>query len=395
MNILFITHAPPGVPLDGARLITHYLARELAAGHRLYLVSLHDEAELTHPQMREWFAATELIPLRNRPRFQKWATSLIDTMPLWARAYDVPAVHVTVRKMLVQYSIDMVHCDTGLMAQYVTDMGNTRRIVAPHDSLTRALEQQAQYSPDARIRFAAQFQKNKMRRYEADIYARFNRVVVVSNTERAYLRALSNKLEVCVIPNGVSTEDFAPSAEPETPNTLGFVGVMDVVPNQAAVLYFTREIFPRIRRAIPDATFTIIGRNPTPEIRGLAGAHLRVTGTVDDVRPHIAAQSVIVCPMRAAGGIKNKLLEALAMSKAIVATPEAADGLDVQDGAQLMLADDTQAFAAACVRLLRDGAARAHLGQNARAWALEHTWSKSALAYVQLYREAIDAAAGR
>jgi glycosyltransferase involved in cell wall biosynthesis len=157
-------------------------------------------------------------------------------------------------------------------------------------------------------------------------------------------------------------------------------------------LFFVRQVLPRVWKQMPEATFTVIGRNPTRQIRALANdARIVVTGTVEDVRPLLAAQSVIVCPILEAGGIKNKMLETLAMGKAVVATPHAAEGLELEDGVQALLRGDATALADACLCALRDETSRTQLGAAARAWALEHTWRACAETYIRYYGEARNA----
>jgi glycosyltransferase involved in cell wall biosynthesis len=109
----------------------------------------------------------------------------------------------------------------------------------------------------------------------------------------------------------------------------------------------------------------------------------------------MAAQQVMVVPMCERGGIKNKLLEALSMGKAVVATPEALEGIDAEPGQELLVGEGADELASACIRLIRDDSLRDRLGQNARAWALEHSWRKTAAQYLDVYREAIHAVAGR
>jgi glycosyltransferase involved in cell wall biosynthesis len=275
------------------------------------------------------------------------------------------------------------------MAQYAGIVASVPRVVAPHDSLTRALQINALQAPRRMERAAARLQVSKMRRYEARAYAEFARVIVVTESEREFLESIAPALAVRVAGNGVDADYFAPVAAPVYPKSIGFVGRMDYAPNQAAVLYFAREVLPRVWEKLPDVSFTIVGRYPTRQIHALArDARIRVTGAVEDVRPILAAQSVIVCPMPAAGGIKNKMLEALAMAKAVVATPEAAEGLDIRDGVHALLCSDTSAMANACLRALCDPALRAQLGGAARAWAVQHPWSSTAERYVEYYREA-------
>lgn len=393
MNILFVTPTPPFPPTDGARLIVAHLARELSRQHTLYLAAL-TEGETPSPDLAHFFAQTHLVPRRVVPKWRKWAASFFDSLPLWVRAAESPEMRSTLQRVVTTLKPGVIHLDTGLMAQYLDAVEPLPTVLAPHDSLTLQLRERIAHAPDARERFVARFQLPKMPKYEAAHYRRATRVCVVTPRERDFLRGLEPTLSPRVIPNGVDPNYFIPSAAQETPYSLCFLGAMDYVPNQAAVLYFVREVLPLIWRSLPDATFTVVGRNPSPETRALArDSRVRVTGTVDDVRPFLAASSVIVCPMLEAGGIKNKLLEAMAMGKAVVATPEAADGMDVCDGTQLIFARGEQAFAAACVRLLGDEQARLRLGANARVWAQAHSWTKTAAQYAALYQEAMDAVA--
>jgi sugar transferase (PEP-CTERM/EpsH1 system associated) len=396
MNILFVTHVPPDQPRDGARLIVYHLARRLAAEHTLYLCSLISPGEnrqQAEQLLSASFARSELVTIPTPPRTVKWAASLADDAPLWVRAHDVPALRAAIRQVLSEHSIDVVHCDSGLMAQYADALHALPRVVAPHDSLTSLLEIQARESPHPLARLAARLQVSKMRRYETRTYHQFAGVIVVTPRERQYLQRFAPSLRVSVIPNGVDTDFFAPASSVANPNTIGFLGVMDYVPNQAAVLYFVREILPQVWREIPEATFTIIGRDPSHEIRALAqDPRIHVSGSVPDVRPHLAAARVIVCPIQSIGGIKNKVLEALAMGKPLVATPAAIEGLDARHGQELLLASDAGTFASACVKLLRDDAECSRLAQNARQWALEHTWDETARQYLAVYQDAIESA---
>jgi glycosyltransferase involved in cell wall biosynthesis len=175
--------------------------------------------------------------------------------------------------------------------------------------------------------------------------------------------------QVAVIPNGVDLEYYAPRSEPEDAAGLVFEGNMAFGPNVDAVLYFHRAIFPRIVARLPDATLTVVGKDPHPSIRALAGPRVRVTGTVEDVRPHVARAALFVCAMRKGAGIKNKILQAWAMGKAVVATPTSCGGLSYRDGENIRVAASPGAFSDAVVELLNDPERRRRLGREARATA--------------------------
>lgn len=395
MNILFVTPAPPFPPRDGARLIVANLARALAREHTLYLVTLA-ERNGTAAEMGEWFAQVQVAPYPKVGKMTRWLKSLTDPLPMWIRAYRSDAMRETLRAAAQAIKMDVVHLDTVMMASYADSVAPMPVVMAPHDSLTLYLEQKMRAGLSFRDRAAARLEYPKMRRYEAAQYRKAERVCVVSPHEKDYLNALSPGTDARVIPNGVDTEYFAPPPGTAQTAGIGFLGTMDYSVNRRAALYFAREVMPRVWQTEPDAVFTIIGRDPTPEIFALADdARIRVSGTVEDVRPLVAAQSVMVVPMREASGIKNKLLEAMAMGKAIVTTPQGLGGIDARPNQDLLVGANADELAAACVTLLRDAGLRERLGKQARTWALEHSWQKTAACYLELYREAIHAAADR
>ncbi len=210
-------------------------------------------------------------------------------------------------------------------------------------------------------------QWRRMLRFERDGLARFDLVLAVSEAdgqtfERLYPGAL--RAPVHVVQTGVDTRYFAPADAPAVRRAhLVFTGSMDWLPNEDGMLYFVREILPRIRREEPDATLSIIGRAPTPAVRRLAEeAGVDVTGRVDDVRPHIAAGAVYVVPLRVGGGTRLKIFEAMGMGKAVVSTTIGAEGLPVSHGRDIMIADEPAAFADAVVRLIRQPAERGAAG---------------------------------
>jgi glycosyltransferase involved in cell wall biosynthesis len=159
---------------------------------------------------------------------------------------------------------------------------------------------------------------------------------------------------------------------------------MDWLPNEDAIVFFADEILPRIVARVPDVTLAVVGRNPSPRLRRHVEGRpaIRITGRVDDIRPHVERAAVYVVPLRIGGGTRIKLYEAMAMGKPIVSTTVGAEGLPVRDGENVVLADTPDAFAAAVVRLLRDGDGRERLGQAARNFVEAHcSWPAAAAAF--------------
>jgi glycosyltransferase involved in cell wall biosynthesis len=175
-----------------------------------------------------------------------------------------------------------------------------------------------------------------------------------------------------------------------------FVGSMDWYPNEDAALHLMDTILPSIRREIPGASLHIVGRNPSARVRTAAArADVEVTGTVDDVRPHVAKAAVLLVPMRVGGGTRLKIFEALAMAKAVVSTTVGAEGLPLLPGTHFLQADDPSEFAAAVVTLLRDPRRREVLGAAGRTLVAErYSWSQIASEFAAHCTEALAAPGG-
>jgi glycosyltransferase involved in cell wall biosynthesis len=185
------------------------------------------------------------------------------------------------------------------------------------------------------------------------------------------------------IATGVDTEYFAPSAALERPSSLVFTGSMDWYPNEDAVLHLIDAILPAIRAEVPHVSLTVVGRNPSARlIEAAARAGVRVTGTVDDVRPFVAEGAVSVVPLRVGGGTRLKIFEALAMGKAVVSTSIGAEGLPLTPGEHYLAADEPADFARAVVRLLRDADRRRRLGEAGRQLVeARYSWAETARAF--------------
>jgi len=207
----------------------------------------------------------------------------------------------------------------------------------------------------------------KVRRAERRACESADLVIAVSEDDLGRLRRLSPRSRCVAIPTGVDTTYFQPAGSAEVPRRLVFTGSMDWFPNEDAILFFADAILPRIRAGIPDVSVSVVGRNPSPRLREVAGrAGITVTGTVDDVRPYIDEAALYVVPLRAGGGTRLKIFEALAMGKAVVSTSVGAEGLSLTPGRDVVIADQPEAFAATVMALLRDPARRGALGRAGR-----------------------------
>ena len=223
-------------------------------------------------------------------------------------------------------------------------------------------------------------------RFESFMFTPFTDTVVVSERDSQELVRINPALKVTVIPNGVDTYEFRPRPVQRIPALL-FVGNYEYAPNVDAALRLATEIFPAVQARIPQAHLWLVGHAPPPELTTLASDTIRVTGRVPDVRPYLARASAFVSPLRLGAGIKNKILEALAMGCPVVATPLSLDGIAVRDG-QEAIAADGKAMIDAIVRLLEDSDLRTTLSSNGRKLIeSRYSWDHVAEQYEHLYKK--------
>jgi glycosyltransferase involved in cell wall biosynthesis len=217
-----------------------------------------------------------------------------------------------------------------------------------------------------------------MRRYEARACEQARLTIAVSDADRRLLAAAAPGACVRAVPTGVDVDYFAPDGVAEIPGRLVFTGSMDWYPNEDGIVHFIEDVLPRVRRAVPAATLTVVGRNPSARLRAVAeAAGAQVTGLVDDVRPHMADAAVYVVPLRIGGGTRLKIFEALSMAKAVVSTTVGAEGLPLAPGQHFLQADEPAAFAEAVTVLLGDSARRRAIGAAGRRLVEErYSWSK-------------------
>jgi glycosyltransferase involved in cell wall biosynthesis len=290
----------------------------------------------------------------------------------------------TIRSLLAAERFDLVHVRMLPMASYASDLGEMPRLLELIDSETLGAARMTTSSP-----------RRDLRRHTAGIVERramrsFPIITTVAEADAAALRRLASGQRVEVIPNGVDSAYFRPLAgEVVADDTIAFVGAMSYAPNVAAVEWFAARVLPLIWADRPDVRLVIAGRDPAPSVLALgAEPAITVTGTVDDVRPYLARAAVIIAPMVSGSGIKNKVLEGLAMARPLVATSLGAEGVAAVSGRDLLIADEPEAFARAVLGLLADPDRAAALGVQGRDLVeRRYTWDACADRYASLYAE--------
>ena len=377
------------LPLDkGGKLRTWHLMRHLARRHDITYLSFtgDGDTEAHRAGMREVCTRLETVPRRDAAKgtlrfYAEAARYVVRSLPYAVAKYRSAAYSARLAQLLAAERFDAVVCDFLPPLVNMPDRLPCPAILFTHNVEAEIWRRHAETAGNPLSKHLLSRQWRRMLRFERDALARVDLVLAVSDADsRTFERLYPGVLRapIHVVQTGVDTRYFTP--QPEMPRRrahLVFTGSMDWLPNEDGMVHFVRDILPRIRQAEPEATLSVIGRSPTPAVRRLAEERgVEVTGRVDDVRPHIAAGSVYVVPLRIGGGTRLKIFEAMAMAKAVVSTTIGAEGLPVTDGRDISLADRPATFADAVVRLIRDEGARTGMEAAARRMVVErYDWS--------------------
>jgi len=284
----------------------------------------------------------------------------------------------TVQELVHSQRCDLLFCDFLQTAAPLLDCAFTPKVVFEHnvEFMLRKRKWEVERSPLRKFVFGSEWRKT--RTIEAEVCRSFDHVIAVSPEDQEVLQHEFGIENVSIVPTGVDTDFFSPREEQSNPGGMVFVGSMDWDPNEDGVLWFVREIYPRIRREVPGARFTIVGRSPSSRLCAIAGRGqgIEITGRVADVRSYLSGSEVVVVPLRVGGGTRIKIPEAMAMGKAVVSTPIGAEGLSFKPGQEICIAESPEQFAQAVVQLLRDASLRKSVGAAARQAAIKHSWTR-------------------
>lgn len=375
-TILWLTHGLPYPPRGGAQLRDFHLIRQASRHATILLVSLlesPDEAAYI-PCLRDYCALVEgVVPERRTP--WRHGRALVGGLLAGRPAATHPFVHeammAKIRALGDAWPIDIVQIEHSFLAPYVEAIGGrsgVRTILSFHNlgvTQYRQMWRLRGQSAGARALFVLKWLL--LLGWEARYAGRFDRALAVSALEGERLRAANPRLAVAVIENGVDSRRLRPLAEASDGAEVLFVGTLGYAPNADAVLAFVEEIMPLVRRAGLAVRLTVVGRRPPPAVRRLAArADVIVAGDVDDVTPFYQRARVVIVPLRAGGGTRLKILEAMALGRPVVSTTLGREGLEVVDGVHLLIADTPRAFADCLIRLLTEASPRIALALAAR-----------------------------
>jgi glycosyltransferase involved in cell wall biosynthesis len=399
MRILLLTLVVPNPPDSGPRIKTHYLLRYLAQRHLVTLVSfVRSEAEEAAARALTGLCeAVYTVPMqRSRPRDAAYLLgSMVSSRPFLMLRDESRAMRRLLRDLLARDTFDLVHADQLNMAQFALSTG-LPVVLDEHNAVWTIFARLARQERGLK-RLVMELEWRRLRRYEGQVCRSAAAVMSVSVEDRAALLDAGAAEPIPIIPIAVDVAGIQPVARRPDAQGILSMATMYWPPNVDSVLWFAREALPRIRRQLTDAPFYVVGARPPAEVVALASdPTIQVTGYVEDPTPYLESSALLIVPLRAGGGMRVKILEALARGIPVVSTTIGAEGIDVTHGEHLLIADEPAAFAEAVVRVLRDRALGDRLAEAGRRHALtRYDWRSVCPAVEPVYERALAAGAGR
>ena len=387
-TILLISRCPPYPIHLGDRLIIWHLARELSQrGYTIDLLALYnnDDDPDAITEYKSFFRHIELFRETKRSAIDYLQRLLRPStrFPQEAQSSFTPDLWVAIETYLKRYDYDVVQCFGGISVyEFHHPIRSKPTVITPYESYTLYLQRAIQQGA-----WGARLSLPIARRFEEWMFTPYDRTVVIAQPDKDCLLSIQPQLNIDVIPNGIDLNTFQLQDTTRDPHTLLFVGNYEYAPNLDAVKLLVEQILPRVRQEIPEAKLKLVGNKPPDWMQNFASDHIEVTGRVPDVKPYLAQATVFVCPLRIGAGLKNKVLEALAMGVPVIATPLSVDGIHVTHGKSAWITNVNH-MADSVIQVIRDTSLQQTLSQNGRTLIeSEYSWAHTASQYEALYDE--------
>ncbi len=372
MKVILLTQVLPYPPDSGPKVKTWNVLKYLAQRHEVTLVSfVRGDQSAEVQRLLRYCRAVRTVPMERDIRHDGWAMlkSWLSGMP-WMMMRDERA---TMRRLVDQLAaetrFDIAHADQLNMAQYAARVSGARKVLDAHNALWLLYRRLAQTMKPSLRKWLLERDWRLLKAYEGRVCREFDAVLAVSDEDKVALAtAMGQASAITVVPIAVDTDEEVPPVRQPGADHILHIGTMYWPPNIDGVLWFIREVFPRIRARRPEVVFDVVGARPPREIVELGGdgTGINVTGYVDDPRLYLEKAGVMIVPVRAGGGMRVKILNALSQGLPIVSTPIGCEGIAVEAGRHLLIADTAESFAEATLCLLEDRSLAEQLGQNGR-----------------------------
>jgi glycosyltransferase involved in cell wall biosynthesis len=390
-RILALTSRVPWPPREGHQLRSYHVLDAATSQHEVHLLSClrTDDDPAKGSPLRDKLAGFETFPIPAEQSRTALARTLVrggfTRTPFVVAKYALASLHRRVAELAGRF--DLVHVDMLPLMAVITGIDPRIPVVLNAHNVEHTLLA-ARLDVESR-RWARSFLRNqlpKLRAFERDACRRASTVLACSEDDATQLRQMAPGTPVQVVPNGVDLEMNRPDGTPPKPLQMVFVGQMGWFPNRDGVEWFLAEILPRILAERPDAHFVIVGKTGSLVVPEGLRANVELAGFVDDVRKPVLESAMYVVPLRAGSGTRLKVLEAMALGKAIVTTRVGAEGIELEPGRDALFADDADGFARSVLRLMERPDEVEGLGAAARKAAeLRYGWAAIGRAMLPAY----------
>jgi polysaccharide biosynthesis protein PslH len=399
MNILFLAPRLPW-PLDtGGRLRTFNLFKQLSKIARMHMVSFSFEArdEEWKKEIEKLGVKVTLVPAQESSSLERVWDIAFNSLPHSIAKYQKSSMRSTLENLSKSEHFDALHIDHIHMAYYNRYFKGIPCFLDAHNVEYKIWERCGEVEPMGIKKLLYYQQSSKMKTYEAIKTKEFKGVFTCSSDDQKFFKDITSvEVPLYVIPNGVDTEFNAPdpSQGSNEEEAIVFTGSMNWLPNEDAITFFCDKILPLIWKKKASVKFYVVGKNPSLIIKDLAQHDQRViiTGRVEDVRPYIRRARVSIVPLRIGGGTRLKILEAMALSQAIVSTSIGAEGIEYTDGKNILIGDSPQDFADKILLVLNDPQRSREIGIEARKFVCgKYDWNIIGQKLKTIYEESVHA----
>lgn len=354
MKILFVANRIPYPPYRGDKLKIYNLAKRLCKNNDLYLITFAETPkDLTYkPELEKIFKTVKIVYLPKWQSFLNCFLSIFSGVSLQIAYFRSRKMKRTIEDFILKNKIDVIHTQHLRMAQFTLDAGIPKILDLP-DAFSLYWKRRIENTNNFLLRFFEKIEYKRLYKYEKNILKSFNLGLVCSVEDLVYMQAEHGYSNVALLRNGVDLETFANARHDyEINDVLLFTGNMNYAPNVDAVIYFTKDILPKVLKKNKDVKFIIAGQKPVKQVENLVSENVIVTGFVKNLGDYYQKASVVVSPLRFGAGTQNKVLEAMAMGIPVVCSNVGFAGLEVQNGEGVFMETDPQTFADKIIELL-------------------------------------------
>ena len=396
LKVMVVTYGDPYPPSSGVAIRDYNLLKQLSSSVTLHLCILATETSAPDlSNLSQFCASVVRVPATPRTLLR----TVVNSLRCWSAGFKLashpyfyPELAGTVRSLVRSENIDILQIEHSFLSAYqgaVPPGSRCRTILSLHNVGSRQYARIAETQSTVLARLSYAFKSFLIRRMESDSVGKFDRCLVVSNEEGRVLMRTAPAVKFAVVENGVDCGSIRRLPPSRHHKDLLFIGVINYAPNCDAILYFCKSILPLIRRSIPETHLAVVGHAPPMAVKELTSTYgITVTGFVDDPIPYYDDATVCVVPLRAGGGTRLKILEAMAIGRPVVTTSIGCEGLEVRDGEHLLVGDSAEDFADHVIRLLQDEGLRRRIIAAARALVEQrYDWSIIANSLLQTYHE--------